>query len=298
MQITAADSNFQVYWDLCSNPDCPCLDTIFVFLECDAEGCPVPGGQEFRARVNLSTGIEMDPPSLEEPSASTVAGFLEEGRQGLFAKLLQQMEEGRACEKRIEEYVIAPEELQQGLLVSFSRICWGEDPVSLGGSGEFSSFAVTCEGRRFTADDLYCPWPDCQCDEVTLVFLGKTVDKQGRTMTGHVFDAIVTLKGEVRILEVHAADLGGKEVARRVVRALLEEDSGLLGELRRRNEVVKEVGRRSLRVASEHFAGRALASKLGSRHTHAPVSRGVKVGRNEPCPCGSGKKFKKCCGRE
>ena len=24
---------------------------------------------------------------------------------------------------------------------------------------------------------------------------------------------------------------------------------------------------------------------------------GPKVGRNEPCPCGSGKKFKKCCGR-
>ena len=22
----------------------------------------------------------------------------------------------------------------------------------------------------------------------------------------------------------------------------------------------------------------------------------VKVGRNDPCPCGSGKKFKKCCG--
>ena len=22
-----------------------------------------------------------------------------------------------------------------------------------------------------------------------------------------------------------------------------------------------------------------------------------KIGRNEPCPCGSGKKFKKCCGR-
>ena len=24
--------------------------------------------------------------------------------------------------------------------------------------------------------------------------------------------------------------------------------------------------------------------------------RTVKVGRNAPCPCGSGKKFKKCCG--
>ncbi|MBI4833012.1 MAG: preprotein translocase subunit SecA [Candidatus Lindowbacteria bacterium] len=27
-----------------------------------------------------------------------------------------------------------------------------------------------------------------------------------------------------------------------------------------------------------------------------PVRVGQKVGRNEPCPCGSGKKFKKCCG--
>ena len=27
-----------------------------------------------------------------------------------------------------------------------------------------------------------------------------------------------------------------------------------------------------------------------------PVLRGEKVGRNQPCPCGSGKKYKKCCG--
>ncbi|MBU4175922.1 MAG: SEC-C domain-containing protein [Actinobacteria bacterium] len=28
-----------------------------------------------------------------------------------------------------------------------------------------------------------------------------------------------------------------------------------------------------------------------------PVKFQAKVGRNEPCPCGSGKKYKKCCGR-
>ena len=27
-----------------------------------------------------------------------------------------------------------------------------------------------------------------------------------------------------------------------------------------------------------------------------PVAAEKKVGRNEPCPCGSGKKYKKCCG--
>lgn len=28
-----------------------------------------------------------------------------------------------------------------------------------------------------------------------------------------------------------------------------------------------------------------------------PIVNGVQVGRNDPCPCGSGKKYKKCCGR-
>ena len=26
------------------------------------------------------------------------------------------------------------------------------------------------------------------------------------------------------------------------------------------------------------------------------VHEGPKIGRNDPCPCGSGKKYKKCCG--
>ena len=28
-----------------------------------------------------------------------------------------------------------------------------------------------------------------------------------------------------------------------------------------------------------------------------PLVKGKKIGRNEPCPCGSGKKYKKCCGK-
>ena len=29
----------------------------------------------------------------------------------------------------------------------------------------------------------------------------------------------------------------------------------------------------------------------------AAEAKPVKVGRNDPCPCGSGKKYKKCCGQ-
>lgn len=35
----------------------------------------------------------------------------------------------------------------------------------------------------------------------------------------------------------------------------------------------------------------------GQLTTKTVVREGEKVGRNDPCPCGSGKKYKKCCGR-
>ncbi|MBI9080939.1 MAG: YchJ family protein [Pseudodesulfovibrio sp.] len=34
----------------------------------------------------------------------------------------------------------------------------------------------------------------------------------------------------------------------------------------------------------------------GNMASAQPIRKETKVGRNEPCPCGSGKKFKKCCG--
>ena len=32
-------------------------------------------------------------------------------------------------------------------------------------------------------------------------------------------------------------------------------------------------------------------------HEKVKDAAGQKIGRNDPCPCGSGKKFKKCCGK-
>ena len=47
---------------------------------------------------------------------------------------------------------------------------------------------------------------------------------------------------------------------------------------------------------------RAARERYLERHGHYPNGlkqpikrKAVKIGRNEPCPCGSGKKNKKCC---
>ena len=44
--------------------------------------------------------------------------------------------------------------------------------------------------------------------------------------------------------------------------------------------------------------GRTIHDRMmASSGPQGTVKSGKKVGRNEPCPCGSGKKYKKCCGR-
>ena len=51
------------------------------------------------------------------------------------------------------------------------------------------------------------------------------------------------------------------------------------------------VRREVARQLTEGFAG----GKMPEKKAAAPV-KSQKVGRNDPCPCGSGKKYKKCCG--
>ena len=36
---------------------------------------------------------------------------------------------------------------------------------------------------------------------------------------------------------------------------------------------------------------------LATARKTQPIVNVNKVGRNDPCPCGSGKKYKQCCGR-
>ncbi|MBQ6435335.1 MAG: SEC-C domain-containing protein, partial [Synergistaceae bacterium] len=39
------------------------------------------------------------------------------------------------------------------------------------------------------------------------------------------------------------------------------------------------------------------AAQRQEHNPHEPIKKGVKVGRNDPCPRGSGKKYKYCHGR-
>jgi preprotein translocase subunit SecA len=65
-------------------------------------------------------------------------------------------------------------------------------------------------------------------------------------------------------------------------------------------EAVEEQRRQSTEVEYQHEQAESIGGESDDAELSAdkPYTReGQKVGRNDPCPCGSGKKFKQCCGK-
>ena len=90
-----------------------------------------------------------------------------------------------------------------------------------------------------------------------------------------------------------AADSG---LADRVPVAVAEPGSNG-GAVARRGREVDQYAREAARKNRQQMAqARAVSGGEGGGVAVEQVVRGTKVGRNAPCPCGSGKKYKRCCG--
>ena len=50
-------------------------------------------------------------------------------------------------------------------------------------------------------------------------------------------------------------------------------------------------------IGGEPEAPKDLAANIGGKQIPKTMPKSAKVGRNDPCPCGSGKKYKNCCGK-
>ncbi len=63
-------------------------------------------------------------------------------------------------------------------------------------------------------------------------------------------------------------------------------------------EEPKKVNAVEAALRREQVAKPTQTSGDGTDTANKTVRKGKKIGRNDPCPCGSGKKYKKCCGRD
>jgi hypothetical protein len=121
---------------------------------------------------------------------------------------------------------------------------------------------VVHDEHLYLADDQYCVNPGCTCDDVVVQFIDTS--REGENL-GHA-------RASVRRLR--AVTTEGSPEIRPLWNALLEDH-----------------GHRPLRERFRRM--RALADRPPRPQRQVLPPRG---GRNAPCPCGSGKKLKRCCG--
>ena len=157
-------------------------------------------------------------------------------------------------------------------------------------------------GRRWVALDASCVNPDCTCTDVQIHILDEgKVAKDARPE----FLALLDLEtGTIR--GVDDTPLVVDRLA--VIESFLESLGDWKGELTLRRDLLRKIARKRLRVSyedPEQDPEEATSPPAPSMETFEPepssettiVNESPRPGRNDPCPCGSGKKFKKCCGR-
>ena len=145
------------------------------------------------------------------------------------------------------------------------------------------------------ADELYAQKEELfgadQMREVERVILLKAVDMH---WMDHI-DAMDDLKGSVGLHAYAQRDplkeyqIQGGDMFDEMNSGICEDTArGILSVVPRVREIKREA---VAKVTNAGFVGSS-----GEQAIKKPIKKGEKIGRNDPCPCGSGKKYKRCCG--
>jgi hypothetical protein len=135
-------------------------------------------------------------------------------------------------------------------------------------------------GKSWLVLEHYCSNPDCECQDVYLDLAQVPNAASGKVAINDVA-GIICNYGTATVKLRKAAPPGCPPISD-LMAALEAADPELKLRLQRRQRVLRQLHRK--------------ANHARRSNAH-PLRAAKKVGRNEPCTCGSGKKFKKCCGR-
>ena len=165
-----------------------------------------------------------------------------------------------------------------------------------------SGLAVPAD--RYAFLELYCDERGCDCRRVTVaVFAERRGEAVAHISLG--FDSADEMAGP--FLDRLNPQASYAPELLRIFTDMINSDPDYLARLQRHYVLYKErcEGRPYAgpafekpgavkRVAVDQLPMPSLADLLGTEPI-TPVRRPAKVGRNDPCPCGSGKKYKQCC---
>jgi hypothetical protein len=131
--------------------------------------------------------------------------------------------------------------------------------------------------NRILIDDQYCITPGCTCKNITVSFISIGSKNKGQNLGAMFID---TEKWQVDYVEPAA---GTEDKLIKLWQKIQKKYPSIKKTLLERMDEMKTIGKE--------------ITRLSGNMRIAPLKNHLnkKVGRNEPCPCGSGKKYKKCC---
>lgn len=285
---------FVVSPTFCLNLECSCRDVWLHLNEVDPSGGHLPDPLTFEVRVGLENWVERDVPERSGKTAALVRELMVEFPSDAIKQFVEAHKQQRAIAKRIAEHKLDIADHGDGELVCYSDVVHASGGLQRGGK---HAFFLTHAGQDYLIEDHYCPTPECDCRVVHIEFWKRAVDdRQGdasrRIRVTQQLMSSFTFDGRVREVRFSQED---PKTTRNILAAWAEQCSDLQEELESRYEQIKAIGRRSFpkRPASLRRPRLSPPPSLPSS-----IKRDKRVGRNDRCPCGSGRKFKRCCARQ
>ena len=266
-------SKVAVMDEYCTNPGCDCRDITLGFFEIvDNEIKDVI----FKILMNVDTW-EMIKHQVFKKNIDC---------EGMIGEFLRDIDDKTKLiiKKRFETgkkfgSEVLRENIDYSILQKGNCICYAE----IFNSKDFTRFKFEYKGTKYTVLDRYCTNPKCYCNDVVLAF--NELDTQANL---HSFKFNLRLKFKTGKYKVedrieNVEDREAEEIYRYFMQNLNDPDFGLL---KNRYDNMKK-----LSIALEQNS-----SEVSNRKNMISEKfNDIKIGRNVPCPCGSGKKYKKCC---
>jgi len=246
----------------CSNPHCGCRVLTTTFCECDEHGAIVESARSFHAKIDCD-------------SRQVTSGTDKHG-QHLAAELIDGCTDAKWNEycqvlRQIKQQVIEKADLS-----SFSHefdVDAVEDGLIVYAHEVFPLITtplLQLDGHSYAVLDGYCLRTSCDCQDAQLCFCLTNARADAELLNCYVSYNIKTGKWQ-------AGDNNTGFSHDRFMR-LLQDKVKLAEYLPLRRKRIRE----------------AYACNRGAASTPIRLAE-PRVGRNDPCPCGSGKKYKKCC---
>jgi hypothetical protein len=265
---------FLMLKQFCNNLECDCNNATLEFTEIDETGASLPGQIQFYFILNLQNWTEDEKIVRSELCQSFVDEFINDLSEEMKNELKESVKYNKEKAKQAAKFDISLNNINEGRLVSYAEVFSHSGSITCGGHGYGFGFDDTNES--YVIDDLYCIDPICKCNLANLVFL--KVDKKTNEVSDK-FVAILDFNNGVKIEDNTLPE----KYAKKIFDSWLKSDPDAIYVLKERYGEIKEMGEK---IVEKHTGQKRIFSQ----------AKNVKIGRNEPCPCGSGKKYKKCCG--